>query len=55
MNDLQIKATKNRNLKTKNKNYLKSYEIQKCIKNNLILNNKKYKIEQDEKRTIFNM
>ena len=26
-----------------------------AFKNNLILNNKKYKIEQDEKRTIFNM
>lgn len=50
MNDLQIKAAKNRNLKTINKNYLKSYEIQKCVKNNLILNNKKYKIEQDEKK-----
>lgn len=50
MNDSQIKQRKNETVKIINKNYLKSYEIQKCIKNNLILNNKKYKIEQDEKK-----
>lgn len=50
MNDLQIKQRKTETVKIINKKYLKSYEIQKCIKNNLILNNKKYKIEQDEKK-----